>query len=384
MSRHIVVFGAGATGRAHVGLLAWQAGFEVVFVDRNAALVDRLRNSGCYRVRVIGDRVSDLAVTGYRIYHHLERDAVAQEVADSELVLTAVFPENFPDVAQTLARAIGRCRRSGRTHPLNVIGCENMADSSSALGRQVLGLLNGPDRDYALQDMGFPDCMISRVVPQPVDDPLRLITEDYNEWTVRQDAFKGEKPAGLDAMELVTNQTARLERKLMIHNGGHAVCGYFGFHRGHTYIHEAIADPVVLEAVVGALNEIGEVVRRKHGFSRESIEEYKRDLGRRGQIADLQDQILRVIRDPIRKLGPDERLVGPARLAVEYGLPRTHIVAGIVAVLRYRHSSDAQSLLLAQSLLNEGLPATLERFSGIGRNHPLAGEIEAAWSKNDD
>ncbi len=36
MTGKIVVFGAGATGRGHVGLLSWQAGFEIVFVDKES------------------------------------------------------------------------------------------------------------------------------------------------------------------------------------------------------------------------------------------------------------------------------------------------------------------------------------------------------------
>jgi 3-hydroxyacyl-CoA dehydrogenase len=35
MNKKIIVFGAGATGRAHVGLLAWQAGYEIIFVDKS-------------------------------------------------------------------------------------------------------------------------------------------------------------------------------------------------------------------------------------------------------------------------------------------------------------------------------------------------------------
>ena len=98
-------------------------------------------------------------------------------------------------------------------------------------------------------NVGFPDCMISRVVPRPEPDPLAIVTEDYNEWTARRESFRGEKPAALSALELVDNQTARLERKLFIHNGGHATCGYLAFHRGHRYIHEAVADPQVVKHV---------------------------------------------------------------------------------------------------------------------------------------
>ena len=46
MPERIVVFGAGATGRGHVGFLAWEAGYQIVLVDRNRELVDALRQAG--------------------------------------------------------------------------------------------------------------------------------------------------------------------------------------------------------------------------------------------------------------------------------------------------------------------------------------------------
>jgi mannitol-1-phosphate 5-dehydrogenase len=313
------------------------------------------------------------------VFHYLEREAIAREVVDAALVLTAVFDPNLSDVAQTLALALGECRKAGRSKPLNCVACENMMDSSSQLGEHVRALLSGDDLAHCDRVFGFPDCMISRVVPRPEPDPLVILTEDYNEWTARAEAFKGEKPSALAALELVDNQMARLERKLMIHNGGHAVAGYMGFHRGHEFVHEALADSVVVEHVVGALNESGEVVKRKHGFSAESIEEYKSDLGRRGAIPELRDQILRVVRDPIRKLSDRERLVAPAKLAVEYDLPRGWIVKGIVAALKYHHPGDSQSLQLKERLECEGLESTLSQVCSIDGSSPLAGEIAQAW-----
>jgi len=376
MAGKIVVFGAGATGRGHVGLLAWQAGFEIVFVDKDPGLVETLQRAGRYTVHLFGGRQPrTVDVTGWRVYHYERRDEIAREILDADLVLTAVFDPNLPDVAQTLARAVQHARAAGRRRPLNCLACENMMDSSSTLGKHVTSLLTAADLAFAGEWFGFPDCMISRVVPRPEPDPLVILTEDYNEWTTRAEAFKGTKPAAMTALELVNNQTARLERKLLIHNGGHAICGYFGYHRGHQFIHQAVADPLVLEHVVNALDEIGEIVRQRHGFSAESINEYKADLGRRGAIAELQDQILRVVRDPIRKLSPRERLIAPAVMAEEYGLPRAWIVQGIVAALRYSHPQDAQSLQLAAEIRNLGLEATLQKVCGLPRDSKLTREI---------
>ena len=377
-----VVFGAGATGRAHVGLLAWQAGARMVFVDIDAPLVRALQRAGAYRVVLYdGHDRQDIEVTGAAFLHASDRGLAAEEIVDATLVLTAVFDQNLPDIAETLALSMRLCRERGRQTPLNVIACENMQDSSSTLGRHVRERLNAPDRAWCEKYVGFPDCMISRVVPRPESDPLVVVGEDYNEWTVRREEFKGEPPAWLAAMELVDNQTARLERKLFMHNGGHAVCGYLGFHYGHRFIHEAVADPRVAQHVIAACNQIGDVVRRKHGFSTESIEHYKNDLYRRGAIAQMRDQVLRVVRQPLRKLGANERLLGPARLAGQYGLPRDAIVHGIVAALRYAHPDDAQSLELQDMVARQGVHAVMLDVSQLDPQDALLGEIEQAWSQ---
>ena len=114
MAEKIVVFGAGASGRGHVGLLAWQAGFEIVFVDKKAALVDALRRQGRYTVTLYGEQCQEIVASGYRVYHSLERAAIAEEIRDARLVLTAVFDQNLPDVAETIALGISACARPGR------------------------------------------------------------------------------------------------------------------------------------------------------------------------------------------------------------------------------------------------------------------------------
>lgn len=379
--RKVVVFGAGATGRGHVGLLAWQAAAQLVFVDTNERLVRTLQRAGSYRVDIHDGRTCrQMVVAGADYLGAAQREAVTRQIVDADLVLTSVFDQNLPDVAITVALAAKRCRESGRTRPLNFIACENMQNSSSTLGRHVREELTGEDLEYCGRFFGFPDCMISRVVPQPEPDPLVITAEDYNEWTVRREDFKGDLPVWLTALELVDNQDARLERKLFMHNGGHAICGYFGFHYGHCLIHEAVADPRVAQCVVGACDQIGEVVRRKHGFSAANIEEYKNDLYGRGAIPEIRDQILRVVRQPLRKLGGQERLVAPARLAFQYGLPRDQIVRGIVAALKYDHPGDPQSLEMRRMIDEHGVKGLLCKVSQLPPEDPLIAETENAWA----
>ena len=375
----VVVFGAGAAGRGLVGLLFARAGCRVVFVDIKDELVDRLRGAGRYRVLLhrLAGGTEEQVVEGFRVLHARDREAVAREVAGADFVMTAVFAQNLPDVAKTLALGVARCRAAGRTKPLNVIACENMKKSSSTLRGHVAALLGADDLNFVSDLVGFPDCMINRVVPNPAD-PLSIETEDYCEWTVESAAVKGAWPANVDFIERVDNQAARLDRKLFVYNGSHAACAYFGHRQGCAWIHEAIDHPRVAPDVEGVLREQGAVVCRQHGFSPESMEAYQQDFRLRCRNAGLRDAIGRIGRQPSRKLGRQERFVAPTKLAIDYGLPRAFLLKAIAAALRFNHPDDPDSQALSARIAAEGWRKTLSAIGGFAEDDPLMNELADA------
>jgi mannitol-1-phosphate 5-dehydrogenase len=374
----ILVFGAGAAGRGLVGLLFSRAGYRVTFVDIKDDLVDRLRNAGGYRVLVhrLAGGSEEQPVEGFRILHAREREAVAREMIEADFVMTAVFAQNLPDVARTITRGLAACRGAGRTRPLHVIACENMKKSSSTLREHVAALLDEAGRAAMDNLAAFPDCMINRVVPNPAD-PLLVETEDYCEWTVEAGAVKGAWPERVDFIERVDNQAARLDRKLFVYNGSHAACAYFGHRQGCAWIHEAIDHPRVAPDVEGVLAELGAVVCRHHGFAADSMEDYKRDFRLRCRNAGLKDAIGRIGRQPARKLGRHERLIGPAKLAMDYGLPREFLRKAIAAALSFRHPEDPESQELSARIARDGWLTTLCSVSGLEETDPLLDELAA-------
>ena len=378
MKGTVLIFGAGATGRGHLGALCHEEGWALTFVERDRDLVNALASAGSYAVELVGTSPRTLLVEGFRMLDVADVEGVAEEFARAAVVLTAVLPENLEAIAPALAEGIRRRAADGRGEAVNVIACENMQRGSTALRAMVERQLLPEERKSALSLIGFPDAMISRIVPRPKGDGLRLVAEDYNEWVVRKRDFVGEKP-GLAAMDLVSDFDARLERKLFMHNGAHAVCAYLAFQRRHRYIHEAVADAAVARAVVGALDEIGEVVRRRHRFSCKSIDEYKRSFVERGKIAELADEVARVVRNPARKLAGDERLLGPAALAETYGLERENIVLGIAAALAYRCEEDAQAREVCRLIEEKGARGALAVLSGLSAADPLCREVEQAF-----
>lgn len=85
----------------------------------------------------------------------------------------------------------------------------------------------------------------------------------------------------------------------------------------------------------------------------------------------LSDTVERVGRDPIRKLGPDDRLVGAARLAEAHGIEPHGLALGIAAALCFDAESDPRAIELRDMVRTKGLGGTLEAVSGIREGERL-------------
>src|SRR5690606_10152159 len=119
-----VHFGAGNIGRGFVGLLLHEAGYEVVFADVNASLIDELAAADSYVVHEVGEGARDHRVTNFRAINSATKTKeIVTEIASADVVTTAVGPNILRFVAPLIAEALGqRADAGGR---LAVMACEN-------------------------------------------------------------------------------------------------------------------------------------------------------------------------------------------------------------------------------------------------------------------
>ena len=161
------------------------------------------------------------------------------------------------------------------------------------------------------------------------------------------------------------NLPARLERKLYMHNTGHAVCGYLAHIKGYTLMCNAIVDPWIADITRQAMIESGNALIRRHGFDAAEIDAYREGLFPRVGSPLIKDPVERVIRSPLRKLGRHERLVGPACLCVEYGMSPEYLGIGMAALLDYHAPDDPESERLQKALRQRGLAFVLSDLIGL-------------------
>ena len=146
-----------------------------------------------------------------------------------------------------------------------------------------------------------------------------------------------------------------MDRKLYTHNAGHATAAYFGYLKGMSSSTRRCNDPQINAAVRAALAETGEALIKKHGLSPEEHQAHTEDLLRRFANVALGDQVARVGGDPLRKLGPEDRLVGGAKLALEYGIFPTNLCKAIAAALHFDPPGDRTAPQVQQMIHDDGL-----------------------------
>lgn len=376
MKKQAVHFGAGNIGRGFLGQLYYESGYQTTFVDVVHEVVAALQQRQSYPLRIVEELTQSITIEHVTAVHGKDIEAVAQVLAAANLASTAVGVNALPYIVPAIARGIEVRFCDPDAAPLDIIVCENLINAGPFLREKVREQL--PEALYPVFDekVGFVEASIGRMVPvmtdaQKAEDLLLVCVEPYCELPVDANGFKGPIPA-IKHMKPMANFGAYVERKLFVHNLSHAVTAYLGYLRGHEYIWQAIRDDAVREKVESATDESCHALSAKHGLPLADLEDHRADLIRRYHNRALGDQVSRVARDPIRKLGPNDRLIGSAEMCLSRGVTPDHIAFAVAAAIRYDLADDPAAQSLQQLRRERGLDGVLAEVCGVAPGTPLA------------
>lgn len=197
-----------------------------------------------------------------------------------------------------------------------------------------------------------------------------MLVEPFFEWIVEASQVKGDLPA-ISGVTYVEDSVPYVERKLLTVNTAHSAAAYLGYAHGKTTISDALEDYRVREMTSNILEETGHLLIEEYGFDPEEHREYRNKVLARFRNPQISDDVSRVARAPIRKLGHDERFVSPALRLLELGHRPVHLATVIGAVLRYDYPEDEEARELQEAISAEGERSALARYAGIEADHPL-------------
>jgi mannitol-1-phosphate 5-dehydrogenase len=175
------------------------------------------------------------------------------------------------------------------------------------------------------------------------------------------------------------------EAKLYGHNATHALAAYLGAVRGIQYIAELRGFPEMMSFLRAAIvEESGEALIRKYAgvdvlFTPEGYRRYGDDLLTRMTNPFLRDTVERVGRDPERKLGWDDRLIGTMRMALREGVKPHRYALGAAAALARIDPSILTEGAASLPFTWEGKPALGEKRLHPFQNTSAAGLLTSLW-----
>ena len=373
-----IVIGPGLLGCGFIGQVLRASGYQIVFVGRNPAMVDHLNRMGQYQVCLVqGGQAQAIQVDGVRAISTALPEQIAAEIADASLVTTAVGGNQLSEAAPLIAAGLRR-----RSQPLNVIAFENLANAGDCLRRLVGHHLPA---HFPLSAQGFSGALVNRAVTQRLGDPnqdhpLTFIADPPAAFVVDGLSLRQPLPT-IQGMRVTDNYGAWIQRKLYIFSAGHAACAYLGSLKGYHYIHTAICDPEIQAAVLAAMTEGQRGLAACYGADIAGGPSDLDQIINRFKNAALNDPVSRVGRDPQRKLGAEDRLVGAAQLAAAAGIRPKKLGLAMAAALCFYNPADPSAVHLLQEIEMTGLSDTLNHISGLDPSGELSRFVDKLWRR---
>lgn len=366
----VMIFGMGGIGLAYLAPIFNELHRKIWFVETNPERVRAMEEVDFrYRVRSVGNGVSTPAehlIGGVSVIAGADRESVTAHALRVDTIVTAVGVSQIPSLLETIADIV-RVRYQFRVEaPLNIVFSENFPVGDDPLARfrhTLRESLQSPEvQVYFDGCVGLVPGIDEAVVPEIGPDSLRrplLIEADSAVFYIdrRHWCYSSRRADAASAMDfgprvVLTRAFLPLHmRKLWVHNMGHALIGYLGYAAGYERMYDAVSDPHIRQIAAKAMLASGHELYRRWSYAESPqptlqqyldwrLDRYRNEL--------LGDTVLRVCRDPLRKLQRDDRLVGAANYVRQYG-GRTaeadaaivEILMGVVGALRYASASPA-------------------------------------------
>ena len=363
-----VHFGAGNIGRGFIGKVLHDNGYEITFADVNEEIIDALNRNGKYTVHIAEENGGAYEISGVAgINTAKDAEDLAQAIAEADIITTAVGVNILPIIAKTIAPHLEK-RSEGKL--LNIIACENAVLATDTLKAAIAAEVG----THAFTNIGFPNSAVDRIVPmQKNENILDVKVEPFYEWVIEADNWMGGDK--LDGVNYVPDLMPYIERKLFTVNTGHAAIAYYGKTLGYTSVSEAMQDDEVVVFLRDVLNETTLYLTENYDFTQAEQSQYIDKIIGRFKNPYLSDDLDRVGRGVLRKLGPNDRIIKPLVYLHENGHDHDALSELVVHALKFDNEDDPEQVEMSQIISEKGITHFLSEHSGLEKE--LLEEIEA-------
>ena len=344
----VTVIGAGKTGRGFLARLLAESKESIRFIDKDAALVAALNEQKAFRIDFFGGVRESFTVDGFTAATWDEVTAI-----EDELILVSVCGPNLPDVGEAL-----KSRLDPQKH-YYIITAENSSKPSKVL-REAIGADNASVSE-------------STVFCTTIEGEggLNIASENYPYLQCDADLLDGYAPDAV-GIRPVGEFGNFLTRKLFTYNAASCVIAYLGWLRGYSDYGAAANDPEILALLNRNYAATNKALCREFGYEEKDQAEFAALSKVKFTDRTIVDTVARNAREPQRKLGAAERVIGPMLLLHKYGEDTSVLEMTAAAMLCYDNDGeDKWRAIKAEKSAAE----ILSEIGGVPAEHPCFARI---------
>ncbi len=340
---HAVIFGAGKVGRGFLAQLLSRSGWKFSLVDTHLETVNTLRQHEGWSTFNLSTEETDW-IQAEEIFHASEN--LEPLIARADLILTSIGATHLQVWAEEIRASL--CKRL-ETGALDLILAENHPRPALAVHQALMRNATEEQSELINQRLGIAQAQVLRSCIEPLDTQHPLTVQIQDHWTLPLDGDALKTDFSIQGFQKMPDFEKELTRKLFTYNCVNAVVCYLGYLAGHVWLADAANDPRISAIALQAGQESSVALVAAFGFDPTEQREWCERALTKYQDQSIRDPIERNARDPVRKLGRFERLLGPIRLCREHGLPHDSLLIGVAAALQYPGAKMEDSLPLGEA-----------------------------------
>ena len=323
--KSLLLFGAGKIGRSFIGQLFARSGYKIVFVDIDPQLVDSLNRAESYKIITLDnnhpEKEGEDIVKNVSAIHLSDKVKIIDCIVKADIIALSVGKQGLFGLSELLSEGIQERYRVRNQHAIDIILAENVRDAADLLRKELHVRIGDLVPD---QFVGLVETSIGKMVPimteeQLSHDPLSVFAESYNTLIVDALGFRNIIP-DIEGLAPKTNMKAWVDRKIFIHNLGHATLAYhaYMFDSDLVYTWEALEIEQLRDITRRTMLQSMDILISLYPdeFTHSQLIAHIDDLLDRFSNKSLGDTIYRVGCDLSRKLNSDDRLLVPVLTAI--------------------------------------------------------------------
>ena len=340
---HAVIFGGGKVGRGFLAQLLSRSGWTFTLVEAHQETVNTLQKHGGWHTFNLATQETEW-IEPQGVFHTSQDLETILDHAD--LILTSIGASHLQFWAQEIRNSL--CKRLERGD-LDLILAENHPRPAVAVRQALLQNASEEQEELIEGRLGIAQAQVLRSCIEPLQTQHPLTVQIQDHWTLPLDGDALKTDFSIQGFEKMPHFERELTRKLFTYNCVNAMVCYLGHLAGYEWLADAANDPRISAMALQAGQESSAALVAAYGFEPNEQKEWCERALAKYQDRTIRDPIERNARDPVRKLGRFERLIGPINLCKEHDLPHESLLVGVAAALQYPGAKIEHSLPLGEA-----------------------------------